>query len=181
MSFLLNSQDLKDQKISGLLMKNTINNEAPLSIKKNSKILDNNEINKYMNRSKKKKCTICPFSFSLSSSVQSTLNTINSISQKDNSKIGKFFKDLSLTNSYRSNVLRNTVHRLTRPKTDDMKILYKIFYNYEPESTLKLASLNIKREIKIINNNSNNNNNNTNKYDFNNLRAYIIKNQTEFN
>ena len=183
MSFLLNSQDLKDQKISGLLMKNTINNEAPLSIKKSSKILDNNEINKYMNRSKKKKCTICPYSFSLSSSVQSTLNTLNSISQKDNSKISKFFKDLSLTNSYRSNVLRNTVHRLTRPKTDDMKILYKIFYNYEPESTLKLASLNIKREIKIINNSDNNNNiNNSNKnYDFNNLRAYIIKNQTEFN
>ena len=54
MSFLLNSQDLKDERISGLLMKNTLNNEAPISFKKSSKFIDNNEVNKYLNRSKKK-------------------------------------------------------------------------------------------------------------------------------
>ena len=174
MSFLLNSQDLKDQRISGLLMKNTLNNEAPISFKKSSKLLDNNEINKYINRSKKKKCTICPYNFSLSSSVQSTLNTINTMSQKDNSKLNKFFKDLSLTNSNRrNNDMCKTIRRLTRPKTDDMKILYKIFFNYEAGSTIKYLSFNMKK--------INNKNNNKDNYDQKLLRNYIIKIQTEFN
>jgi hypothetical protein len=34
MSFLLNSQDFKDYKISGLLMRNAMINEAPLIHKK---------------------------------------------------------------------------------------------------------------------------------------------------
>ena len=155
-------------------MKNTLNNEAPISFKKSSKLLDNNEINKYINRSKKKKCTICPYNFSLSSSVQSTLNTINTMSQKDNSKLNKFFKDLSLTNSNRrNNDMCKTIRRLTRPKTDDMKILYKIFFNYEAGSTIKYLSFNMKK--------INNKNNNKDNYDQKLLRNYIIKIQTEFN
>ena len=155
-------------------MKNTLNNEAPISFKKSSKLLDNNEINKYINRTKKKKCTICPYNFSLSSSVQSTLNTINTMSQKDNSKLNKFFKDLSLTNSNRrNNDMCKTIRRLTRPKTDDMKILYKIFFNYEAGSTIKYLSFNMKK--------INNKNNNKDNYDQKLLRNYIIKIQTEFN
>ena len=126
MSFLLTSQDLKDQKISGLLIKKAINNEAPLIFKKSSKLLDNKDIKLLINRSKKKKCTVCPTNLSLNSSVQSTLNTINSISQKDNSKLNKFFKDLSLTNSSNSSSKRNdlsksitTRRRSIKPKTDD--------------------------------------------------------------
>ena len=179
MSFLLTSQDLKDQKISGLLIKNAINNEAPLSFKKSSKLLDNNEIKVFINRSKKKKGTVCPTNLSLNSSVQSTLNTINSISQKDNSKLNKFFKDLSLTNSITSSSKRSDlrksmpIRRSAKPKTDDMKFLYKIFFNYEADSTIKMPSINFKKENKI--------NNNENKYNLKYLRNYIIKIQTEFN
>ena len=172
MSFLINHQDLKDKKISSLLMKNTKNNEAPLILNNNSKLLDNNEINIIINRTKKKKCTICPLNFSLSSSVQSTLNTINTISQKDNSKLNKFFKDLSLTSSLKNTESVDKIQRLTRPKNDDMKFLYKIFFNYDPVPTIKLASLNLKKENK---------NTKKKKYDLDILRNYLIKNQIEFN
>ena len=167
MSFLLNPQDLKDKKITFLLMKNTKNNEAPLSYKKSSKILDNDEINKY--RCKKKKSTICPTSFSLNSSLHSTLTTLNSISLKDNSKLNKFFKDYSFTNSKNTDRIRTTA-RLTKPKTDDMKILYKIFFNYDADLSLSLSIISERYEHKK----------NT-KYDLTKLRNYLIKCQTEFN
>ena len=65
------------------------------------------------------------------------------------------------------------MRRLTRPKTDDMKILYKIFFNYEAGSTIKYLSLNMKKII--------NKNNNKDNYDIKLLRNYLIKIQTEFN
>ena len=172
MSFLLNTQDLKDIKISGLLMKNTKNNEAPLTFNNNSKLLEHNEIKNIINRAKKKKSTICPINCTLSSSVQSTLNTINTISQKDNSKLSKFFKDLSLTSSFKNTESIDKVQRLTRPKTDDMKFIYKILFNYEALPTIKLTELKLRKD---------NNNTNKKKYDLNMLRNFIIKNQTEFN
>ena len=171
MSFLLNSEDLQDQKITGLILKNTINNEAPLTFKKSSKILDYKDIN----RSKKKKSTVCLSNFSLNSTVRSTLKTLTSISIKDNSntKLNKFLKDLSLTNSSKKvNSNNNNIHRLTKPKTDDMKFLYKIFFNYEAESTIKIPSLTVIREKR---------NKNNEKYNLKFLRNYIIKIQTEFN
>ena len=172
MSFLLNSQDLKDKKITFLLMKNTKNNEAPLAHKKSSKLLDNNEINRYINRCKKKKCTICPSTLSLNSSVQSTLNTLQSISLKDNSKLNKFFKDLSLTSSSNHTDRFKNITKLPKPKNEDMKILYKIFFNYDSESTLNVSMISEKNEYK---------NKNKSKYDLNMLRNYLIKCQTEFN
>ena len=152
MSFLLNTQDLSDKKISGLLMKNPKNNEAPLTYNNKSKLLDNSEIKSIINRTKKKKSTICPINCSLSSSIQSTLNTLNTISQKDNSKLNKFFRDISLTSSIKNTDSNDEkVQRLTRPKTDDMKFLYKVFFNYEPIPTLKLSSL---EELTKDNNNT---------------------------
>ena len=176
MSFLLNSRDLEDQKISDLLMKNTLNNEAPTTFKKKTRI-DNGEIKKLIDRSKKKKCTICPFNFSLSSSVQSTINTLNSISQRENSKLNKFLKDLSLSNSSKRNDIGKNIHttRLTKPKSDDMKFLYKIFYNYKAESTIKMTSLNLIKET------NEDENKKEIKYDKKILRNYVIKIQTEFN
>ena len=178
MSFLLNSQDLRDQKISNLLMKNSLNIEAPISIKKNSKLIDKNELYKYINRSKKKKCTVCPKNniSSLSSSVQSTLNTINSISFKDNTKLNKFLKDLSNTNLSKivDSGKRQNKRRLTKPKDDDMKFLYKILFNYEEESTIQQPSAILRKPTSKTFNNKE-------RYDEKFLRSYIIKNQTEFN
>ena len=149
MSFLLDTNDLKDKKITDKLMKNLLTNEAPTVLKKKVNFLDKN-INLYVNRSKKKKCTICPINISLTSSIQSTLNTLNSISLKDNSKLNKFFKDISLSNSYKHSDSGKSEHKLKKPKSDDMKFLYSIFYNYYEESNLNLSSINEKDEIKNI-------------------------------
>ena len=173
MSLLLDTNDLKDQKISYNLMKSIITNEAPTVFNKKSNFLDN-DINRYLNRSKKKKCTICPINLSLSSSVQSTINTLNSFTLKDNSKLNKFFKDISLSNSYKHNDSGKSFQKLKKPKTDDMKFLYSIFFNYNEESNLNLSSINEKEEI-------NNFRTNKNEYNLNKLRNYLVMSQIEFN
>ena len=175
MSFLLNSQDFKDQKITDLLMKKVMINEAPLSSKTSSKLMDTNDIGKYINRSKKKKCTICPMNSSLSSSVQSTLNTLHSMTFKNNSQFKKFFKDLSLNSTSNLTERVKTSNKLLRPKTGDMKMLYKIFFNYTIEPNLTLAKINEKYDYK------NKKKGKKSKYDLKTLRNYLIKSQMEFN
>jgi hypothetical protein len=103
--------------------------------------LDKNEIKKYINRSKKKKCTICPNNSSLSSSVQSTLNTLHSINLKDKTKFNIFFKNLSFNGSSNltDRVKNNT--KLPKPNTDDTKLLYKIFFNHDNETNLGLTQI----------------------------------------
>ena len=106
-----------------ILMKNQITNEAPTTFKKDKKYIDSDDINKYINRCKKKKCTICPFNLSSSSTVQSIITTLNSLSKKDDSKHNKFLKNLSINKTLKRSNSRKITGKLKKPRSDDMKFL----------------------------------------------------------
>ncbi len=175
MSILLNTNDFQDQSISEILMKNRITNEAPTTFKKDNKYIDNDDIKKYINRCKKKKCTICPFNLSLSSTAQSTITTLNSLSKKDDSKLNKFLKNLSINKTLKRSNSRKGTGKLKKPRSDDMKFLYNIFFDYEENES----------SLSVIKERSEKNNKDTKstegKYDLNKLRNYLIKNQSEYN
>ena len=175
MSILLNANDFQDQSISEILMKNRITNEAPTTFKKDKKFIDNDDIKKYINRCKKKKCTILPFNLSLSSTAQSTITTLNSLSKKDDTKLNKFLKNLSINKTLKRSNSRKGTGKLKKPRSDDMKFLYNIFFDYEENdssrSVIKDRNENQNKETKKV----------ESKYDFEKLRNYLIKNQTEYN
>ena len=175
MSILLNTNDFQDQSISEILMKNRITNEAPTTFKKDKKFIENDDIKKYINRCKKKKCTILPFNLSLSSTAQSTITTLNSLSKKDDSKLNKFLKNLSINKTLKRSNSRKTVGKLKKPRSDDMKFLYNIFFDYEEnESSLSVIKERSEKNTKDTKKTEG-------KYDLNKLRNYLIKNQKEYN
>lgn len=175
MSIFLNTNDFKDQSISEILMKNRITNEAPTTFKKDKKYIDSDDVNKYINRCKKKKCTICPFNLSSSSTVQSTITTLNSLSKKDDSKLNKFLKNLSINKTLKRSNSRKNTGKFKKPRSDDMKFLYNIFFNYEEnESSLSVIKERDEKNNKDIKRPEG-------KYDLNKLRNYLIRNQKEYN